>query len=541
MPDKSKPRVHDLGEILKHAVQALNTGAAERARELAHSVHRLATSQEDANMQAHAVVCLAHCDFLVSRFRRAQETAQRAASQFQHLEDAAGEAEALTILARSAAFLGRNEEAVEASLLAVQLVANMSDCRTKAKAHHALGIAYYFSRSFEKAEAALEKTVEIASQSNPPLSAWQPRLDMAFAEAVRNVKARYLNEYLPKTQRMQQALRACDELMGAVTQSEHITPGEEVWGQACWHLLLGLGHCWGGDLAAAERELIAGRHWVYRYQTTTCLHAMECWLETEISWARADWRQADESVARMVELATRVEHEQLACVGHLLASEIFEAQGKHAAALEEQRRLRRRELRNRAESLDSRARMVEAHFVARRTENTLVEVQENSRALARMALEDSLTGLANRRGFEASLSNFVRQRADANSALSLATIDVNSFKAINDRFSHRVGDLVLQALASIFLGQVREHDLAARIGGDEFAVIFANANTTKAQQVCERFQEAVQGHDWNAIAPGLRVTISLGVINAEPSDTVETLMNRSDLAMYGMKRQRTTL
>jgi len=528
----------ELHGILNHALEALNQGEAERGRELAHSVYSLAESRAHTAMQGRALICLAHCDLMVSRFRRSQETAQRAAALFKQLEDPSGEAEALTILARAAAFLGRNEEAVESALLSVQLTAHLEQCNLRAKAHNALGIAYYFSRSFEKAEAALEETVHIARGCSPALSAFQPRLDQAFAEAIRNAKARYLNEYLPKTDRMQNALSHCGQLLGAESVAAQINQGEEVWGRSSWHLLSGLSLCWNGDLAGAERELRAGAEWTRRYQTTTSLHAIECWLSTEIAWARNQWSQAEEDVARMVELATRVEHEQLACVGHLLASEIFEAQGKHALALEEQRRLRRRELRNRAESLDSRARMVGAQFEARRTEQTLHAERKNSQELARMALEDVLTGIANRRGFSERLADFLRRGADSENPLSLAMIDVDDFKRVNDQHSHTVGDLVLKELACIFMSQIREHDLVARIGGDEFVIVFGNADATAASQVCERIRDSVSDFDWGRYAHGLRISVSLGVIQSEPADTVESLLHRSDMAMYGSKRHR---
>jgi tetratricopeptide (TPR) repeat protein len=228
-------------DILQHATAALNLGQVERARELAHSVYNLsATEYPQEATQAHALLCLAHCDLMVSRFRRSQETAQRAATVFQAIADHDGEAQALTVLARAAAFLGRNEEAVEAAMLAVQLAHGMPSGRTKARASHALGIAYYFSRSFEKAEAMLEDTVQIAREAHPALSPYQPRLDQAFAEAVRNVKASYLNEYLPKTRRMQSALELCALFAQSGDGDHQITQGEAVWGKAAWHLLQGL-------------------------------------------------------------------------------------------------------------------------------------------------------------------------------------------------------------------------------------------------------------------------------------------------------------
>lgn len=533
---------HNSAEILRHVTTALNLGQVERAREMAHSVYNLsAADYRNEHTQAHALLCLAHCDLMVSRFRRSQETAQRAATLFQSLSDHDGESHALTVLSRAAAFLGRNEEAVEAALLAVQLTQSMPACRTKARATHALGVAYYFSRSFEKAEATLEDTVQIARQSQPVLSSYQPRLDQAFAEAVRNVKARYLNEYLPKTRRMQTALELCAQFAESDDSDSHITQGEVVWGRAAWHLLQGLKLCWAGRLSEGEAQLSAAREWTSRYQTTTSLQALEWWLQTETAWARGHWSHAEEHVARMIEVATRVEHEQLACVGHLLASEIFEAQGKSTLALEEQRRLRRRELRNRAESLESRSRMVGAQFDARRTEQSLQLLQASSQELTRLAMEDTLTGVGNRRAFERKLELALRQGADASSPLSLAMLDVDDFKKVNDAFSHLTGDQVLQQIARILASQVREHDIVARIGGDEFMVIFPSTDQDIAAQACQRIREAIALFAWEGIAKGLSLAVSVGVVQSIAGDTVESLLHRSDVAMYGSKKVRSPL
>ena len=106
-----------LGELLAPTVAALDAGQVLRARELALALVTTAHGT-DAALEAHALTCLAHCDRIDSRLRRASEASRRAAQIFEQIGDVEGEADALTTLAHVAMLLGRNDEAVEAAMLA---------------------------------------------------------------------------------------------------------------------------------------------------------------------------------------------------------------------------------------------------------------------------------------------------------------------------------------------------------------------------------------------------------------------------------------
>jgi len=120
----------------------------------------------------------------------------------------------------------------------------------------------------------------------------------------------------------------------------------------------------------------------------------------------------------------------------------------------------------------------------------------------------------------------------------VALIDVDKFKQINDNYSHQVGDEVLRNIAQILRSHIREDDMAARLAGDEFVIVFKNAELAVAQQVCQRISDAVRNFDWSSINAGLASSISIGVAAAEPGDTIETLTHRSDAAMYRHKKLR---
>jgi diguanylate cyclase len=125
----------------------------------------------------------------------------------------------------------------------------------------------------------------------------------------------------------------------------------------------------------------------------------------------------------------------------------------------------------------------------------------------------------------------------ADDVLCVALVDVDHFKSVNDRFGHPASDEVLRTLARLFGAKLRGHDVAARQGGEEFLLVLSGAPPPTAQDVCERLREAVQSRDGAAIAPGLAVTISIGVCGVAPGDSVTSLMKRVDAALHRAKNE----
>jgi len=158
--------------------------------------------------------------------------------------------------------------------------------------------------------------------------------------------------------------------------------------------------------------------------------------------------------------------------------------------------------------------------------------------LERLAFEDTLTGLPNRRHLERTAKGVLAELSNSGAPISLAFIDVDRFKQINDSFSHAVGDRVLQVLAGLFRSHIRDIDTACRLAGDEFVILFSDADTRTSQRAWSRVAMAIAEFDWNAIAPGLSVTVSAGIARARTGDDLEILMKRSDGAMYAAKRRR---
>jgi diguanylate cyclase (GGDEF)-like protein len=145
----------------------------------------------------------------------------------------------------------------------------------------------------------------------------------------------------------------------------------------------------------------------------------------------------------------------------------------------------------------------EGQFAALRDRNELRELAAHTARVGRAAVQDPLTGLGNRRVLE----DFAQS---SHPQSSVVFIDVDNFKQVNDTFSHAVGDTVLRDVAAILRQVSRDGDLLVRFGGDEF-VVLSTGGIDGATALATRVHQAVRHHPWDRLAPGLVVTVSVGV------------------------------
>lgn len=163
----------------------------------------------------------------------------------------------------------------------------------------------------------------------------------------------------------------------------------------------------------------------------------------------------------------------------------------------------------------------------------LLELALRLEAARHDAAHDPLTGLANRRRFDEALVASAAQARRQRWPFTLVVLDVDGFKAVNDRFGHAMGDRVLVALASELRRSLRASDVAARIGGDELAALLADGTPGAAARLRTRLSAAV------ARATGLEVRISIGTARApEESVDPEELFERADRRLYAGRARR---
>ena len=158
--------------------------------------------------------------------------------------------------------------------------------------------------------------------------------------------------------------------------------------------------------------------------------------------------------------------------------------------------------------------------------------------LMQLAMTDPLTGLFNRRHFfECAEIEFQRaKRHEYN--ISFLLMDIDGFKAINDKYGHDAGDAVMQHLSSILPGEVRVFDLVARFGGDEFIVMLVNVHEELAYEVAERIRATVAGTPVVFDSQRFDIRLSLGIAsyNARDED-LKSILKRADIALYDAKQQ----
>lgn len=205
-----------------------------------------------------------------------------------------------------------------------------------------------------------------------------------------------------------------------------------------------------------------------------------------------------------------------------------------------------REMRRADDSLQ--AAEISAQLVSLNGRDYLIGVSRDNRErlelearLQRLSQQDGLTGLYNRRYFDRQLNGEWRRLRRLGAPLALLMLDVDHFKAFNDRLGHQAGDDALRRVAQALQQSLqREGDVACRYGGEEFAIILANTAEDGARHVAERVMAQVAELDIeHPASPEGRLTLSIGIAISDPAreDQPDSLVSRSDAALYRAKRE----
>jgi diguanylate cyclase (GGDEF)-like protein len=176
------------------------------------------------------------------------------------------------------------------------------------------------------------------------------------------------------------------------------------------------------------------------------------------------------------------------------------------------------------------------YMMAIEIKNLVSELQKDKEKFQDMAYKDALTGMYNRRFFFENVSILIEQAKRTNTPTCIVMYDIDNFKKVNDTYGHDMGDVVLKDFANTIKSNVRKSDIAARLGGEEFAVFLYNTDVENGFKVADKIRQRFENstHTLNDIT--IKCTCSGGIYQLTEDDDIDTALKKADEALYVAKR-----
>ncbi|WP_327002795.1 diguanylate cyclase [Dactylosporangium sp. NBC_01737] len=478
----------------------------EGARELA------AAAADDPAARAEALSIIATCHRLRDEYPDALAAAQAAAELARAGADPAIEGRARSEVARVLLAAGETSEALEESTAALALAEASGTLEAVVPALAAVANVYLVMQQFDLAVQLCEHGAEVARLMGDEL-AEGVMLDtgacamsaLALAARADGDEEAALAYAMDSADRSRAAMLIARRLGHRRNESTAMANLAEVLAFV-------------GDADQALRLLQSWEIDVQRDTVYTITHHLDTRGQVYLALDRHD--EAIAAFARALELAES-KNAALTAAEHL--AEAHERNGDPGAALTAYKRFHQLYCQVASETAQRNARVAAVRMETERAKATAEQERRRADGLLRISLEDPLTGLANRRRLDDELA----AGADGQ---TIALIDVDHFKQVNDRYSHQVGDEVLRVLAALLRTGCRGEDVAARYGGEEFAVLFRGMADDEAMEAATRLRCLVEEFPWSTVAVGLEVTVSIGVASGPD------LLALADLRLYQAKR-----
>ena len=486
------------------------TGRSLEALSQALLVWEEAKAARDIRLEARASIDIAWYCFQVGQPEQGRQHARRASQLAAGLCEIAWEARARALHAWLLTELGCPEEAVEEAIRALSLAESGDDAMALCWALNVMGIVFWVCRQPERAIEFCDRAVAQARKiGDPVILAWfLVNLGGAWAEAA----------YHATRERSDQA--GFDAAMKpAMDATEEARQRAEEAGDP-WALRLCLGNL--AEYCTATGDFDASKRWLDAYAMVVggnYQRGEEHYLYT-LGQTLIHLDQPDEAIlhlTRSIEIAELTGNIDAVVHAADYLAEAYERKGDYRKALLFHRRYHAAYIKMSAENAQRRAR--------------LAEIRYESDKLRTLADKDPLTGLFNRRRFDAALAEL----KGGGVPYAIALVDLDHFKKINDGFSHMIGDEVLREVGGLLQSTLRGEDLAVRFGGEEFALLLKGTTAASGHDVCNRLREAIAGWDWEGVAAGLRVTASIGIADEREAKDTAALLQLADYRLYSAK------
>jgi len=174
----------------------------------------------------------------------------------------------------------------------------------------------------------------------------------------------------------------------------------------------------------------------------------------------------------------------------------------------------------------------------KKLELTSKKLKASNKKLIKISTIDYLTKISNRRYFFELGDKLFKLSKRHNTSFSIIAIDIDFFKKVNDDYGHNVGDEVLKFVSLTIQNSIRDTDLLARIGGEEFAIILKDTNINGAKELAEKIRFNIDEHPYNSSKLSIHCTISLGIVSISKDDiSLSKLLDKADIALYQAKER----
>ncbi|MCV2423610.1 diguanylate cyclase [Paucibacter sp. DJ2R-2] len=574
---KARAQPPAIPRLSPEQVDALNAEAFElrmsdtpRALQLAQQAHDLALAIDHPRGLAYALLRWSLCEFILGEpMAELQARLDRAHSLLEALGEVPGHLDALNLQALIRTRQGAYEQALLLHQRTLELARLHHVYQAEARAlnnmalvHHALG---QLPDALELLQHSLEVAARAGSITNQAYTLGQlgqvlqgiGEMELAVEHLQRSLRCARQSPDLARQatsalnlgallSRLGQHAEARPHLEEALTLSRR-TGNVSDLGQA----LLGLGQsCLAqGEADAALAAFEEARPLAQRMGDIPSLCSIELGL-ADLWRARNELAPAQGALERALGHASDGRISALAGRAHLALSELAELRGDPALALQHykahhaceqrllgersQQRLRGLFVRHQAQALSQE--LQAARQADQEKQALLTQLSAQADLLRQLSHEDALTGLANRRWLDLLLEQEFERAARFRHPLSLAMLDLDHFKDVNDRFGHAVGDAVLRQVGRLLRDHCRRADVVARYGGEEFTLLLVETTLPLASQLCDKLRQQIETFDWHKLHPDLqRITVSIGLAGNAEAHTPASLCALADAQLYSAK------
>ncbi|MCU7726465.1 diguanylate cyclase [Actinoplanes sp. KI2] len=500
-------------ELLQRSRDALRGSEHETARALAQE----AADRGGPAERAEALCILATCRRLRDEYPEAIEAALRATELCREIGDPSAEARARSEVARALTASGETDEALGESLAALELAEAGADLGARIAAMTAVANVYLVLQQHDLAIELCERGAEMARLLGDEIANGALQDTVSCALLMQSQVARTRGDEQAAVQYSLAAAERSQTAMAIAREHGHRR------NEACALGNLAEALASAGQPAHALALLDTWEIDPGRDSAFTITHHLD--TRGGICVLLGRYEEAIALFSRALDVAESKGSAMMYCE-HL--AEAYEKNGDFAAALATYKRFHLLYCEVASEAAQRNARLAAVRLETEQAKASAERERLRADGLQRLSLEDPLTGLANRRRLDNELAAGVAGH-------TIALIDVDHFKRVNDGFSHQIGDEVLRELGRLLRSVCRADDLAARYGGEEFAVLFRGLTAAEAAAAAERIRRAVEEHDWSVVAEGLTVTVSIGVASGGASTPAAGLISLADQRLYEAK------